>query len=80
MRPGIHYPDKSDVSDLTHSVNNLKISDAGQSVPEYNTVLSMTGVSIKIYHVGIYTYVCMFFYFFIKFQIIHNTFIIIHHH
>ncbi|GAB1867689.1 HMG box domain-containing protein [Camponotus japonicus] len=45
MRPGIHYPDKSDVSDLTHSVNNLKISDAGQSVPEYNTVLSMTGVS-----------------------------------
>lgn len=48
MRPGIHYPDKSDVSDLTHSVNNLKISDAGQSVPEYNTVLSMTGVSIKI--------------------------------
>lgn len=50
MCPGIHFPDKSDVSVLTHSVNNLKINGAGPSVPEYNSVLSMTGVSIKIYH------------------------------
>lgn len=47
IRPGIHYPDKSDVSVLTHSINKLKISNAGQPVSEYNTVLSMTGVSIK---------------------------------
>lgn len=45
MCPGIHFPDKSDVSVLTHSVNNLKINGAGPSVPEYNSVLSMTGVS-----------------------------------
>lgn len=70
MHPGIHYPDKSDVSALTDLVDNVRISGASQSVPEYNAVLSMTGVSIKIYHfVKVYIYIYMFFIFLQNFRI-----------
>ncbi|KAL6440558.1 hypothetical protein ACFW04_003217 [Cataglyphis niger] len=44
MCPGIHYPDKSNVATLTHSISNLKVDDSCESKPE-NTLLSMTGVS-----------------------------------
>ncbi|XP_029669657.1 protein maelstrom 2 isoform X1 [Formica exsecta] len=45
MRPGIHYPDKSDVATLTHSISNLEVGGSCKSKPECNTLLSMTGVS-----------------------------------